>query len=96
MDNKRNCLSNWFRTLQDAGVPVPRTEIVKTDLPLWRYFGEEADSAPDCSEFFDQLAAAVLRIGTPCFLRTGQGSGKHRWKDCCYLADVAKLKQHVA
>ena len=30
----RNCLSYWFPKLLAAGVPVPRTEIVKTDAEL--------------------------------------------------------------
>lgn len=96
MDHQRNCLSNWFQRLQAAAVPVPRTEIVHTALPLWKYFGDGGTSLDALQAFFDELTAAVQRIGTPCFLRTGQGSGKHQWKDCCYLADVADLKSHVA
>lgn len=96
MDHSRNCLSHWLPILQAAGIPVPRTEIVRcregTDLT------SVCDgNAPDgWADFIMDLGAVVDRIGCPCFLRTGQGSGKHQWKDTCYLAERSLLATHVA
>lgn len=68
---------------------MPRTEIVQTECKLH----ELLDGAPPdgLDEFLTQLHAAVDRVHDhakntpPFFLRTGQGSGKHNWKRCCYV-----------
>jgi hypothetical protein len=99
MNFERNCLSHWFPKLAAAGLPVPKTMVVEaSDLALsalaqvldCKPFGESA------KPFFADLREDVGRIGLPCFLRTGQTSGKHRWRDTCYLTDVAALELHVA
>lgn len=90
----RNCLSYWFPKLESAGLPVPRTKIVKTDVKLiWLLDGKIPDG---CKEFMAELGAAVKEIGLPCFLRTGQGSGKHFWKNTCHLTNLDLLEPHVA
>ena len=97
----RNCLSYWFPKLVDAAIPVPRTEIVTTDLELIRVlYGRP--SGPD-AEAFDAAYRAFLRevahhadsIGFPCFLRTGQTSGKHEWKNTCFLPDAEQIMKSV-
>ena len=93
-----NCLSHWFQILRDAGLPVPKTEIVtmppEESDDFYRVFdGEEPGALFDA--FQSRLLEAVTRIGTPCFLRTGETSNKHSWKTTCYLADVTKIHQHV-
>ena len=96
MNHKANCLSHWFPILQAAGVPVPRTEIVRcregTDLTT---SFADGDAPNGWTDFIADLGAAVDRIGCPCFLRTGQGSGKHQWKDTCCLTERSLLATHV-
>lgn len=93
-----NCLSYWFPRLQAAGLPVPRTEVVHASpdaiAALYRPFDGQA-IGPGAKDFLAELRAAVESIGVPCFLRTGQGSGKHQWDDCCNLTSVAALEHHV-
>lgn len=94
MDN-RNCLSYWFPKLQESGVPVPRTEIVRcgpdTDLSLFL----DGKEPTGWKEFLKKISFACQEIGYPCFLRTGQGSGKHQWKDTCYVESANNLIQHI-
>ncbi len=40
-------------------------------------------------------AAADVVGGYPCFLRTGHTSGKHCWRDTCYLARAEDIVQRV-
>jgi len=89
----RNCLSHWFPLIRDAGLPVPRTEIVTTGLNLFNVL----DGKPPAGwhSFLAELRAAVERIGLPAFLRTGQGSGKHNFDRCCNLRKIEYLPQHV-
>lgn len=91
---EKNCLSWWFPKIEAAGLRVPQTEIVRTDLPLI----EILDGKPPMGygEFIAELRQAVERIGLPCFLRTGQGSGKHQFDRCCNLRKVEYPAQHVS
>lgn len=98
MNFERNCLSYWFPIIRDAGLPVPRTKIVRLPHALHDSMMRPLDGKPfgdECKPWFDELRAAVDVIGTPCFLRTGQTSGKHQWKDCCGLESADALEGHV-
>lgn len=90
----RTCLSYWLPKLQDAGLPVPRTEIIRTGVELTALLDGQMPFG--FATFLASMRDATDRMGYPCFLRTGQTSGKHQWKDTCFLADPAKLGQHIA
>lgn len=95
MSTSQNCITHWLPPLISAGLPVPDTKIIETSAPLARWMGGKTSEG--CESFLDELSEAVREIGTPCFLRTGQGSGKHEWKDTCYLAksDGSEVARHV-
>lgn len=97
MKNDRSCLSYWFPLVRDAGLPVPKTAIIQApDLSPWisRKSGESLTSGFD--GFFNDLARACAEVGGfPVFLRTGHGSGKHGWKDTCFVPNFDVLPQHV-
>lgn len=90
-----DCLSYWFPKLLAASVPVPRTEIVRTETPLVELLdGREPDGF---KALLDRLHAAALAVGGyPVFLRTGHGSGKHDWPQTCHVPARADLRRHVA
>jgi hypothetical protein len=93
----RNCLTYWHPKLVAAGLPTPRTEIVDAGEG-WRELANVLDNPP-CQPFLpliqDIWAAAERLGGYPLFLRTGQGSGKHQWRDTCYLASENDVSRHV-
>jgi hypothetical protein len=89
----RNDLAYWFPRLAAAGVAVPRTEIVRTEIDLARLC--EGREPPGYAGFLGDLSAACLKIGLPCFLRTGHTSNKHDWKASCHLAGIGDLPRHV-
>jgi hypothetical protein len=94
----KTCLSYWFPLLAEAGIPVPETIIVKTNVNLMALF--DGLIPEGYQEFITELRGAVdhMMQGSPgaVFLRTGQTSGKHEWERTCYLTDATKLEAHVS
>ena len=90
----KTCLSYWFPILEAAGIPVPKTRILRTELPLINL----ADGEPleGFMGFIDELGAITDEMGYPCFLRTGHGSGKHEWKHTCFLTSRDRLPFNVS
>lgn len=93
----KNCLSYWFPKLERAGILVPKTTIIRTDLDLVTMLDNKYDSA------FDRAYAALVaqvkeeadKFGYPCFLRSGLFSGKHRWEETCYVKDGANIGYQI-
>jgi len=91
----RNCLSWWFPRIAGAGLPVPETRILWTECHLLDLCGGKTPIG------FDGFAATIDAYanelgGYPVFLRTGQTSAKHSWKDSCFLPSKEEIGRHVA
>lgn len=87
-----NCLSYWWPLIAPH-VPTPRTEIVRSGNLFALLDGETPEG---WEEFLVALNAARAKIGGDCFLRTGQGSGKHNWSKTCCLPETANIASHIA
>lgn len=94
----KSCLSWWFPKIQSAGLPVPKTKLLRCDsasaASLYRHFDGKPVGVHG-SDFIGFVEAAVREMGLPCFLRTGQTSGKHSWKRTCHIQDASEVGQHV-
>lgn len=90
---KLACLSYWFPVIRDLGLPVPRTQIVRTDVKLIELV--DGRQPKGLGEFIIALAQEAEVIGLPLFLRTGQTSGKHDWRNTCRVEKISDLLQHV-
>ncbi len=78
---------------------MPRTRIVRipTDSvrkDLFKPFDGLTFEGP-AETWLGVLSLAADEIGLPCFLRTGQTSNKHEWKNTCHLTDIGDLTAHV-
>ena len=93
MKNDLNCLSYWYPILQSTGVLTPKTQIIRTDLELDRMIDGKAPKG--CGDFIEEVRVACDRFGYPCFLRTGVFSGKHSWKDTCFIPRRSLVGQHI-
>ena len=92
--NNRNCLSYWFPRLEAAGLPVPKTRIITTGADLMAMLDGKMPLGLD--DLVERIRQAALDLGGfPVFLRTGQTSNKHHWKDTCFLASEQDIEQHV-
>jgi hypothetical protein len=94
----KTALSWWFPRIEEAGLPVPRTKIIKmpqaAQKDMWQaFYGKDGSGA--LAEFGALLRASAEDLGVPFFLRTDQTSGKHNWKHTCFVADPAKIGAHV-
>lgn len=90
----RNDLAYWFPRVKAAGLPVPDTRIVTTDIDLCALTDGVTPAGFD--QFVNELMWAGNEIGgRPFFLRTGHGSGKHNWSRTCFV-DEGNLGWHVA
>lgn len=89
-----NCLSHWYPMIVNE-VPTPETFFIRISdgWSLLNVFdGNECWFLDDLCNI---LTKAANRIGSPVFLRTGQGSGKHDWETMCYVSDISKMKKHI-
>jgi len=92
------CLSYWFPKLFAAGLPVPTTHLLSMPPEAFRdvfrvFDGEQ--TVGDLEAFAAKVKDAADRLGYPCFLRTGQTSGKHDWENTCYISDPESIAQHI-
>ena len=93
----KTALSWWFPRIEAAGLPVPRTTIIKmpreAQESIWAAFdGKDGGNA---FPFFVEIASAGDVLGWPCFLRTDHTSGKHSWRETCFLSSAGDLARHV-
>jgi len=96
---ERNCLSYWFPKLELAGLPVPKTRILRMSeecqRQVYTFFDGDPKQGVPLELFCRELGKLADEIGLPCFLRTGQTSGKHSWDKTCYLTKVDDICNHV-
>jgi hypothetical protein len=96
----KTSMTYWFPLLESAGIPVPKTKMVKMPPELCRsicmvLYGEKPEIDPREHPFLAELTAAVDEIGTPCFLRTCQTSAKHSWDKSCFIPNRENILGHV-
>lgn len=91
----RNCLTEWFPKIRDAGLPVPETHWTRTDNAIDLFSAFDGKTPASLGPLADELRAFGERVGYPLFLRTGQTSGKHNWDKCCYVTDPGNMEDHI-
>lgn len=90
-------LSYWFPKLANAGLPVPKTILIDMPKPAQESMlalmdGQEGG---DPKPFFGMINLAAETLGYPVFLRTDHTSGKHNWRDTCYLTKFEDIPKNV-
>lgn len=95
----RTALSYWFPKIEAAGLPVPRTKIFKMPADaqqvIWNALDGKTDAGTPLLDFARHVAAESADLGYPLFLRTDHTSGKHDWKDTCFVAGPDDLPKHM-
>ena len=98
MSVDKTCLSYWFPKIQEAGLPVPRTKILRMtedEQRAWFPAFDGDDIGAAAKEFADRVGNVADGIGYPCFLRTGHTSAKHSWNKSCYLRSRDRVIHHM-
>lgn len=99
---KRVCITYWYPKLLSAPVRMPETKILQPDVDLYELCAvlDGPRCPPEIMEKFDQLAKDIAwqckRVGYPAFLRTGTTSGKHSWRDTCFIDETTNLRRNLA
>lgn len=84
----RNSMLYWFPRIEMAGLPVPRTVLVRFDnRTMWPAM--DGEPIPDFP--LDDFVRAAKRIGLPCFLRSDQSSAKHTGPSVYKVTDTGRL-----
>lgn len=95
---KQNCLSWWFPRLSEAGLPVPRTTILRVEdyCPKNLYMLLDNIDPEGIEDLVRAAGDAADEYGYPSFIRTGQFSGKHEFDRCCRLECRESTKDRIA
>lgn len=98
-DRYASCLTRWLPVLEAAGIPTPKTEVVRAG-ERWRELVSPLWDRP-YPDFFENFCFELMKAcrkvspAGPWFLRTGQTSAKHFWKQACFVTDPAEIGKHV-
>jgi len=89
----KNSFLFWHPKVKDLSVPQPKTIIVGVDPNVAWGVIDGKQQYPQMPEF----KKAVKDLGLPVFIRTDQLSGKHEWKETCFLnsSDGNDLLRHI-
>lgn len=87
-----NSMLIWYPKTKNLDIPQPRTEIV--EVPF-RVLVDMMDSLKLPKKYKLDITMKANDIGFPLFVRTDLSSGKHQWKDTCYVATEKDLMQHI-
>ena len=95
----KNCLSYWYPKVVGS-VPTPKTEILEMSNDcrdgIIKILDGELSYARNIKPFCKKIEYLVKsEFSYPVFLRTGQTSGKHDWKNTCFLERKEDIRSHV-
>src|SRR3989442_1447547 len=85
----QSSMAYWFPRVAD--LPVPPTVFVA--LPTIVSSKWDARGVP--TWYIEQVARAARFTKYPLFMRTDYASGKHRWREACYVPDEESLGRHI-
>jgi hypothetical protein len=95
----KTSLSYWFPKLEAAGLPVPKTILIKADdnevEQIYKAGLNGEELGIDGQQLISRIKIAADSMGYPCFLRTDHTSAKHEWEETCYLPYAEAIESHV-
>ncbi len=96
MTTNKNSMLYWYPLIQNLDIPQPKTEIVPLEHGYFETLAALDGNQEAIKPEMWKLEAAMKKFDLPIFLRTDHTSGKHDWKDTCYVTDVKRLRWHVS
>jgi ATP-grasp domain, R2K clade family 3 len=100
MINAPNSMLFWYPKIKNIGIRQPKTEMIKL-IKEDRFFNDieieniASGNYKDLDPFMNKIYKKAKKIGYPLFLRTDEISGKHSWKNTCYVTEEKNLKEHI-
>jgi hypothetical protein len=94
---EKSRLGYWFPKLEAAGLPVPKTHIIKASedelKAIWESFETSIQSG--VIPLAERVKQVIEAVGYPAFLRTDLFSGKHDWEHACYITETSDIAEHL-
>lgn len=89
----------WYPIVKDLPIPQPRTILIRHEDAWKGHLSlDPLDGKPDPA--FDKMIAEAEieadKMGYPVFIRSDEYSGKHSWKNTCFIARREDIHPHVA
>lgn len=91
---QESSLCNWYPKIWKK-IPTPRTRILKLTTDEIYQLRATIDGAIIPEDLKTRIRSELYWMSTPLFLRSDQASGKHDWKDTCFVDDKSKIFQHI-
>jgi hypothetical protein len=88
-------LLNWYPKIKGK-VPTPATKVLELTKEEHRSLYGLLDGNPLAQKLADKITKMAQGMDEPFFLRSDQASGKHEWKDTCFVSDKSKIINHLA
>lgn len=92
-DLRKNSMLYWFPFIENLEpLKIPRTILVEVGEPELLDFLLDQHIPP---EWVHKFKVAAREIGYPVFIRTDECSGKHNWKDTCFVPSEDRLLRNI-
>ena len=91
----KNSLLYWYPLIKDLGIKTPETEIVVLNKQSSELMGIMDGDWSSIEPQMPEIISAARKIGFPLFMRTDEYSGKHQWKNTCYVEKEEDLNSHI-
>lgn len=90
----RNSLLLWWPKVEALALPRPETLIIKVPASesLWDVLDHKSSFS---STLIEAVKMACRVVGYAAFLRTDLLSGKHSYRETCYVSDESQVESHM-
>jgi len=85
-----NSMNYWYPKIKNL-IPTPKTEII----PIKWSYGDNEEIIKVEEKYLKEIEEASKNFNFPIFIRGDNGSGKHEWKDTCYVEKFEDLRKHI-
>lgn len=90
-----NDLSFWHPIIAKFQLLSPETYIIKHNVNLLPLANKERPEILGLDTLIEKIKFCANKVGYPCFIRTGQTSNKHDWKNTCFLEKEEDIEDHL-
>lgn len=87
-----NSIFYWWPIVKTLKVPVPKTTLIPYDGTI---FLDNEEAKPEFMAFVDEVGTVTDGYGYPVFIKCGGLSGKHQWRNTCFLERREDLSAHI-
>lgn len=88
----------WFLKIKNLNIPQPRTSIRTLSKSELSRFSSwiEGQASEEITQVLSDLREIIKEYNYPVFVRTDLASGKHSYKNSCFISSEEKLERNLA